>query len=91
MARRTLIISIEAQKQYLEFKNTQPRLAKKIDSLIASIYLDPEKGIGKPEQLKHAYAGYWSRRISARDRLIYRFTASEIVIIKLKDHYQSHS
>jgi len=87
MAKRRLVISIEAQKQYLVFKANQPRIAKKIDALIASIYLDPEKGIGKPEQLKHAYAGYWSRRITSRDRLIYRFTSTEIVIIKVKDHY----
>ena len=35
---------------------------------------DPFKGIGKPEPLKHLGADIWSRRITARDRLVYRVT-----------------
>ena len=29
-------------------------------------------GIGKPEPLKHGLHGYWSRRITAEHRLIYK-------------------
>src|SRR4051812_3919715 len=30
-------------------------------------------GPGKPEPLKHQLSGLWSRRLSLKDRLIYRF------------------
>ena len=30
-------------------------------------------GIGKPELLKHNLSGLWSKRISQKDRLIYKF------------------
>lgn len=34
---------------------------------------DRSKGIGKPEYLKHNLIGLWSKRISQKDRLIYKF------------------
>ncbi|MGH8558002.1 MAG: type II toxin-antitoxin system YoeB family toxin [Methylococcales bacterium] len=34
---------------------------------------DPASGTGKPEALRHNLAGFWSRRLSQKDRLIYKF------------------
>ncbi len=34
---------------------------------------DPSQGLGKPEQLKHNLSEMYSRRLSEKDRLIYRF------------------
>ncbi|WP_323814325.1 Txe/YoeB family addiction module toxin [Cellvibrio sp. NN19] len=48
---------------------------------------DPTKGIGKPEALKHNLSGFWSRRISHKDRLIYKFDDRAIYIFAIGGHY----
>lgn len=48
----------------------------------------PEKGSGKPEQLKHKLAGFWSRRLTSYDRLIYKFDDQYIYIFAIGGHYE---
>jgi len=47
----------------------------------------PHDGIGKPEPLKHALSGYWSRRISDEHRIVYKVMDGQILIAQLKYHY----
>ncbi len=49
---------------------------------------DPEKGIGKPEQLKYQLSGFWSRKLSQYDRLIYTFDEHSIRIFAIGGHYE---
>lgn len=51
---------------------------------------DPAVGIGKPEPLKHQLSGLWSRRLSLKDRLIYRFDQDAIYIFAMGGHYDAH-
>ena len=48
---------------------------------------DPASGSGKPELLKHGLSGLWSRRISQKDRLIYRFDDDCVYIFAIGGHY----
>jgi len=48
---------------------------------------NPEAGMGKPEQLKYELAGFWSRKLSQYDRLIYKFDESTIHIFAIGGHY----
>ncbi|WP_364415496.1 Txe/YoeB family addiction module toxin [Moorena sp. SIO3H5] len=48
---------------------------------------DPAKGMGKPEPLKHNLSGLWSRRLSQKDRLIYKFDDNYIYIFAIGGHY----
>jgi len=48
---------------------------------------DPAQGTGKPEALKHNLSGLWSRRLSLRDRLIYRFDDESIYVMAIGGHY----
>jgi toxin YoeB len=48
---------------------------------------DPSSGIGKSEPLKHNLAGLWSRRISQKDGLVYRFDDDAIYIFAIGGHY----
>ena len=48
---------------------------------------DPTVGTGKPEPLRHNLTGLWSRRLSRRDRLVYRFDDKSIYIFALGGHY----
>jgi Txe/YoeB family toxin of toxin-antitoxin system len=48
---------------------------------------NPAEGLGKPEQLKYELAGFWSRRLSQYDRVIYRFDDTSIHIFAIGGHY----
>ena len=48
---------------------------------------DPRYGLGKPEPLKHQLTGLWSRRLSQKDRLVYRFDEQSIYIFAIGGHY----
>jgi toxin YoeB len=49
---------------------------------------DPSQGLGKPEPLKHNLSGFWSRRLSQKDRLIYKFDEKYIYIFAIGGHYE---
>lgn len=49
---------------------------------------NPEKGLGKPELLKHELTGFWSRKLSQYDRLIYTFDDLSIRIYAIGGHYE---
>ena len=48
---------------------------------------DPAVGVGKPEPLKHNLSGLWSRRLSQKDRVIYRFDEQSVYIHAIGRHY----
>jgi len=68
-------------------KSGQKQIQQKILTLLLSIQASPFEGIGKPEALKHNWAGMWSRRINGEHRLIYEIKNDQIHIYSLKDHY----
>jgi toxin YoeB len=48
---------------------------------------NPEQGKGNPEPLRYELSGLWSRRLSQKDRLIYRFDDERIYIFAIGGHY----
>lgn len=48
---------------------------------------DPSSGTGKPELLKHNLTGLWSRRLTQKDRLIYKYDDNAIYIFAIGGHY----
>ncbi len=68
-------------------KETNKKYLFKLASLLESIQTNPFKGIGKPEPLKHDYPSCWSRRITHKDRIIYRVERKSIIIISILGHY----
>jgi toxin YoeB len=84
---RELLISVKAQGHINDLLLSEPKLVKKIFGLIADIQKHPFEGIGKPEALKHDFAGSWSRRITDEHRLVYDVTDEKIMVIRCKDHY----
>jgi toxin YoeB len=62
-----LIFSDEAWQDYLYWQQQDRKILQRINRLIGEIKRDPFGGIGKPEPLRLALAGYWSRRITVHD------------------------
>jgi toxin YoeB len=81
--------SERAWEDYLHWQQFDRKLLKKINSLLQDISRDdPYEGIGKPEPLKHAFSGFWSRRISDEHRLVYRVADGVIEVAQARYHYQ---
>jgi toxin YoeB len=48
---------------------------------------DTAAGTGKPEALRHNLSGFWSRRLSQKDRVIYKYDDKYIYIFAIGGHY----
>jgi len=82
-----LIFSENAWDDYLYWQKIDKRILKRINLLIQDIKRSPFDGIGKPEPLKYALSGYWSRRINDEHRIVYRTDSNSILIAQLRHHY----
>jgi len=66
----------------------RPKLAKKIMRMIEESQRDPFRGIGKPEPLKGALSGWWSKRNDEEHRLVYRVEGDSLLILQARGHYE---
>ena len=82
-----LIWSERAWADYLHWQGTEKAIVKRINLLLHDISRTPHEGIGKPEPLKHALSGWWSRRITDERRLVYRVKDDAIEIAQTRFHY----
>jgi toxin YoeB len=82
-----LIFSERAWEEYLYWQKHDRKILERINQLLREIKREPFSGIGKPEPLKHALAGYWSRRITDEHRLVYKIQDDAVLISQLRYHY----
>lgn len=67
---------------------TDRKAALRVLDIVEATLADPFVGIGKPEPLRHEFAGCWSRRITQEHRLVYRVTAERIDFLQARYHYE---
>ena len=82
-----LVFAELAWEDYLHWQQQDRKMVDRINKLIRETQREPFSGIGKLEPLKHALAGFWSRRINDEHRMIYRVEGEELQIAQLRYHY----
>ena len=82
-----LIFAEQRWEDYVYWQQQDKRLVKRINELIENTTREPFTGIGKPEPLNHALAGYWSRRITDEHRMVYKPEKNALLIAQLRYHY----
>ncbi len=82
-----VVFSEHAWEEYLYWQATDRKVVQRINTLIREIGRAPFEGIGKPEPLKHALSGYWSRRIDDEHRIVYKVERDALLIAQLRFHY----
>lgn len=88
---RSLVFEGKTWETYEALKEKDKKLHKALCKLLKEMLRgDPSQGVGKPEQLRHNLTGFWSKRISQRDRLIYKFDDHSIYIFAIGGHYEDH-
>jgi toxin YoeB len=85
---RSLVFEGRTWERYEDLRRQNPRLHTSLCQMLKEMLRDnPATGLGKPEPLKHALSGLWSRRLSRYDRLIYRFDETRVYIFAIGGHY----
>ena len=82
-----LIFAEAAWQDYCFWQTQDKQMLRRINQLIQEIQREPFAGIGKPEPLKHALSGYWSRRINDEHRIVYKVENDALLIAQLRHHY----
>jgi toxin YoeB len=65
-----------AWDDYLHWLDHDRNVLDRLNALIRECRRTPFQGIGKPEPLRGDLKGWWSRRITVEDRLVYRVTGA---------------
>ena len=90
MGKYIVEFDLEAKKDLKNhYKSGNKASIKKIEKILLELTEHPFFGEGKPEELKHDFAGYWSRRINQKDRIIYRVELEivTVFVVSAMGHY----
>lgn len=82
-----ILFAPQALEDYLYWQQADKKIVPKINELIKDAARSPYEGIGKPEPLKHTFAGFWSRRMNSEHRMVYRVAGNTLEIAQLRYHY----
>ncbi len=86
-ANRVTVVQDECMEDLEYWVSSNRKVALRIFTLMKSVRRDPFRGVGKPEPLKHLGPDIWSRRITARDRLVYRVGEDFVDFLQARYHY----
>ncbi|MGL5020044.1 MAG: Txe/YoeB family addiction module toxin [Luteolibacter sp.] len=75
-------------EDYVYWQQFDKKILKRINELLKEISRNPYEGTGKPEPLKHALSGFWSRRITDEHRLVYRVEGNVVKVAQARFHYE---
>ena len=85
---RSLVFEGSTWAAYEELRQKDKGLHQSLCRVLNEmLHDDPATGTGKPEQLKHTLSGLWSRRISQKDRVIYKYDEKHVYIFAIGGHY----
>lgn len=81
------VFTMNGWKDYVYWQTEDRKILKKINSLLKDIDHNGNDGMGKPESLTGNLSSFRSRRINAKDRLIYKIDEKNIYILACRYHY----
>lgn len=84
---RSLEFDPAAFEDFAWWVENDRKLAARIIRLAQDAARNPFEGLGKPEPLKHALAGCWSRRIDNEHRFVYQVFPDKIRVLACRYHY----
>jgi toxin YoeB len=86
-----LVFADKAWEDYLHWQTTDANVLARVNALIRKCRRTPFTGTGRPEPLRGELQGWWSRRVTLEDRLVYRVTgkgrAQQLEIAQCRYHY----
>ena len=87
---RSLVFEGKSWEVYEDLRQRDKGIHKNLCAILKEMLRgDPSKGLGKPEALRQILTGFWSRRLSQKDRLVYKFDDTNIYIFAIGGHYDA--
>lgn len=83
-----LAFTTRGWRDYRWWQDSDRAVLRRLNRLLDDVVRDPTSGIGKPEPLRHALAGAWSRRITDEHRLVYLVEGDDVVVLACRYHYE---
>ena len=77
-----------AWADYLYWQMQDKKTLKKINRLIQDIDRNGYQCQGQPEPLKGELSGFWSVRIDAKNRIVFRIVDNRMEIAQCGSHYR---
>jgi toxin YoeB len=87
MDERRAVLERAFRGDLVQWIGQEPRTAIRVMRFVEEVIRTPFTGIGKPEPLRHASQGRWSRRITEEHRIVYLVADGEISFLRARDHY----
>ena len=85
---RSIVFEGHTWQEYETLREKDPKMHQNLCRILKELQRgDPAQGMGKPEALRHQLSGFWSRRLSLKDRIIYKFDEKNISIFSIGGHY----
>jgi len=84
-----IVLSKKAEFDLKSLQKSEPNSYKKAILLIKEIAENPREGRGKPSLKKYGLAGFYSRKISEKHRLVYAINDGVLCvdIVSARGHY----
>jgi toxin YoeB len=86
-ASREVVFQPEFRDDLRHWIATDRKVALRILDLVEAVLRDPFAGSGKPEPLRFALAGCWSRRITQEHRLVHVVNDTQVQFLQARHHY----
>lgn len=87
---RSIVFEGNTWSVYGELRSTDKVMHRNLCHILREMQRgNPAEGLGRPEQLRYDLSGFWSRRLSQYDRLLYRFDEAAIHIFAIGGHYDT--
>lgn len=87
---RSLVFEGNSWAEYEQLRERDKKMHNGLRKLLKEMIRgNPASGTGKPEKLKHNLQGLWSRRLSQKDRLIYKFDDNYLYVFAIGGHYNN--
>ena len=87
MTERRAVFSSHCLEDIDHWVRTDRKTALRLVRLIRETLRDPFGGLGKPEPLRGALSGLWSRRLTQEHRLVYEVEKAEVRFLQARYHY----
>ncbi len=86
-----IVFNEQGWEDYRYWLDADPKSLRRLNGLIDECTRSPFRGTGKPEPQRNELQGWWSRRITKADRLVYRVTGKgaeqRLEIAQCRYHY----
>ncbi len=80
-------LSRHVRRQLVILARRRPELLDRVIEVISHLVRHPFEGLHKPEKLRGDLAGFWSVRLSHKDRMVYKVDGGRLLIVSVEGHY----